>query len=255
MHEQKLTSFQIDNLRLAIPRIIEPFHRPTNPTTFKQYAQGVIGSQNGIKNLSEQWKSPEIQDTFDHIKKSFAANADLSACSSIPSYGWCERERHIRETKQSKKSDDAEDYNTSLTYEDVPRILVEFQKAHPKIKLETQEDNGSISVRHPHRLHAYELTCRQIQFVSGSVKFKFLVNLEREASDRHKITAECSGRKEPLLAITRCIASRPKANDLGYLLVRTRADTLIVTSIPCEHVLRITGNDCCVQHGAVYIMC
>jgi hypothetical protein len=48
---------------------------------------------------------------------------------------------------------------------------------------------------------------------------KFRINIEREANGRHKLNAECLGTTEPFLAVTRCIASRPQANDLNYLLV------------------------------------
>lgn len=50
---------------------------------------------------------------------------------------------------------------------------------------------------------------------------KFRVSIEREVNGRHKLNAECLGAAEPFLAMTRCITSRPHANDLRYLLVCT----------------------------------
>ena len=54
------------------------------------------------------------------------------------------------ESKKRKRSDVLEDDDASLADEDVSRIVVEFQKTHPKIKLETRDDNRIISVRSTH---------------------------------------------------------------------------------------------------------
>ncbi|KAF2133273.1 hypothetical protein P153DRAFT_381711 [Dothidotthia symphoricarpi CBS 119687] len=195
---------QIDDLRLAIPRIIEPFQRPPNPSTFKLYSQGVIGSQNGIKSLSEQWKSPEIQGMYDHVRESLAANADLAASASLPSHGWVERERREREAKkgQAKRIEAVEEVGAVLTDEEISQIVVEFRKAHPNIRMDTQDDNRSILV----------------QFVSASTKYRFRITIECDGNGRHKLNAACLGTTEPFLAITRCIASRPNTNDLKHLL-------------------------------------
>jgi hypothetical protein len=146
-------ALQIDDLRLAIPRIIEPFHRPANPTIYKLYAQGVIGSQNGLNALKDQWRQPEMQSAFQHVKKSFAANADLSECVSIASHGWIERERKAQESSKSKGGESEEDLGAILSDEDISRIVVEFRKAHPNLKLQTQDNDHSISVRPPFILH------------------------------------------------------------------------------------------------------
>ncbi|KAF1921057.1 mediator complex subunit 27-domain-containing protein [Ampelomyces quisqualis] len=192
---------QIDNLRLAIPRVIEPFQRPPNPSTFKLFAQGLVGSQNDVKLLKEQWRAVETQLVFEHAKKSFAANTDLSASKSTPSHGWTEREKE-RSTKRNNSSESLDESRSNSATEDVPQILVEFQKAHPSIKLETQDDNRTIST----------------QFVSGSFKLRFRIVVDQEANGKHKFSAECLGASEPWLSINRCIASRPQANCLKYLL-------------------------------------
>lgn len=147
-------------------------------------------------------------------------NADLSACASIPSYGWCERERSSEKTKISATGDKSADSNTTLSEADVSQILVDFQKTHPNIKLESHDENSSISVRNSIIIHTYSLTSKQTQFISSSLKLKFHINIEREANGRYKLIAKCAGASEPFLAITRCIVSRPKSHDLGYLLVR-----------------------------------
>jgi hypothetical protein len=79
---------------------------------------------------------------------------------------------------------------------------------------------------------------------------KFQINVKREANGRHKLNAECLGTKELFLAITRCIASRPQANDLKYLLVGC-----IGVGEVYEYMLIITGYGCCVQDCEGNIVC
>jgi hypothetical protein len=146
---------QIDDMRLAIPRIIEPFHRPRSSATYKLYADGVLGSQKNLDSLKDQWKSPEMQSTFEHVKQSFGANADLSESVAIPSHGWVERARKTKESKKSQGKDNLEDAGAILTDEDISRIVVDFRKAHPNLKVEMRDDDRSISVWQSHRLNIH----------------------------------------------------------------------------------------------------
>ncbi|KAJ4993029.1 hypothetical protein SVAN01_01381 [Stagonosporopsis vannaccii] len=194
---------QIDDLRLAIPRIIEPFHRPPNPSTFKLYSQGVIGSQNGIKALNDAWKTPDVQEMFAHIKKSYDSNSDLSASTSVPSHGWIERERREREAhKRNGQHNAVEDDNDSLDDEKISHIIAEVQAAQPNVKFEVQNDNNNITT----------------QFVDGSMKLAFRVSFDHETSTRQRLNVECLGTSELFPSITRCLASRPNANDLTHTL-------------------------------------
>jgi hypothetical protein len=111
---------------------------------FKAYAQGVVGSQNGIKALQEEWRSPETQNLLEHTRKSLAVNADLSASASIPSHGWTERERKERESKKDSRDESTEE--ETLTNEEVTRLIGEVQKTWPNLKVETQDDNHTILV-------------------------------------------------------------------------------------------------------------
>lgn len=193
---------QIDELRLAVPRIIEPFHQPFTPSTFKSYAQGAFSSQNGIKALSDQWKSSETQNVFEHVKKSYAANQDLSGSMSIPSHGWRGRERNKIVPKMSGNGDGVEILETDISDEDISRTLDDFRKRHPNIKVEIQDNNSNILVR----------------FVSGSVTLVFNIGIERHAKGGHKLSAECVGSTQLSQAITRCLALQSKGKDLEYIL-------------------------------------
>jgi hypothetical protein len=96
-----------------------------------------------------------MQSAFEHVKQSFAVNTDLSECVSIPSHGWIERERKAKESTKSKGSESVEDLGATLSDEEFSRIVVEFGKIHPNLKLETQDNDRSISVwpsRHSHNL-------------------------------------------------------------------------------------------------------
>lgn len=126
---------------------MEPFHRPPNPGTFKLYAQGALSSQNGIKSLSAQWKDAGTQSIFEHTRKSLSANADLTASSDIPMHGWIGRERKARDSKKGNAGDSKDEGGSTLSDDDIARIVVEFGKTHPNIKLETLDVNRTISVR------------------------------------------------------------------------------------------------------------
>ncbi|KAI2475355.1 Med27 domain containing protein [Pyrenophora tritici-repentis] len=192
---------QINDLRLAIPRIIEPLHRRPSPITWKLYSQGLETSSKGLAAFKEQWSETEMQNILNHAKESFKGNPDLTESVSVPSHGWVERERKAKKSTKTK-SEHVEDAGAILTDEEISRIVIEFRKSHPNLKLETTDDNTSISTR----------------FVSGPVTLRFHVGIEREANGRHKLNAECLGTREPFLAITRCLGSRPHANDLKHIL-------------------------------------
>lgn len=82
-----------------------------------------------------------------------------------------------------------------------------------------------------------------MKFVAEAVKLRFHVHVETDANGGPKINAECLGNTELLLAITRCLASRPQANDLKHLLVSLGLQNRI--QVTCE--LRTIGHDCSVQ--------
>jgi hypothetical protein len=83
-----------------------------------------------------------------HAKKSLETNPDLAACASVPSHGWVERERRERELRKGNgEHAPANDQNYTLNDEDISRITTDFQKAHPNIKLEIQDNNRSLTVR------------------------------------------------------------------------------------------------------------
>lgn len=194
---------QIDDLRLAIPRIIEPFHRSPNPSTFKLYSQGVIGSQNGIKALNDAWRTPQVQETLAHTKKSYQANPDLSTCTSIPAHGWIARERRERELRTGNgQHTTVDDKGDKLDNEKISHTVAKVQEAHPDVKFEVDPDNHTITTH----------------FVAFSIRAAFRISIDRESDAQHKLSAECSGTREPFLSITRCLASRPNANDLTHLL-------------------------------------
>jgi hypothetical protein len=144
--EARADIIKINDLRLAIPRINEPFQRPATPATFKLYAKGVLGSQDNVKSLNQKFRDTEMQSVFEHTKKSLAANTDLSASMSIPSCGWTEREKKERGANENSRSESMEESGTGLTDDEVAQLLGEFQKTHPAIKLATQEDNRTIIV-------------------------------------------------------------------------------------------------------------
>jgi hypothetical protein len=133
-------------MRSAIPQVVMPFMQPSTSDTYKSYAQGVMGAQSDIENLRVHWKNEETQKIFAHTTKSFATNTDLSASASTPAYGWIEREQKENKAKESSRRGSEDHNSTILSDEDISQIIVDFQKTHPNIKLDLQDENRTISV-------------------------------------------------------------------------------------------------------------
>lgn len=82
-----------------------------------------------------------------HTKKSYEANSDLSACTSVPSYGWVEREQCERESRKGNgENTTVEDQSDGLNEERILHIMTEVHQANPSIKLESQDNGRSITV-------------------------------------------------------------------------------------------------------------
>lgn len=85
-----------------------------------------------------------------HSKKSYEANPDLSASTSVPSHGWIERERRERESRKGYGEHTAvEDQSDSLEDGRISQIVTQIKDAHPNVKLDLQNDNPSIIVELP----------------------------------------------------------------------------------------------------------
>lgn len=59
----------------------------------------------------------------------------------------------------------------------------------------------------------------QITFVVSGQTLNFHVTIVSDANEPHRLRAECVGSTDVHSTITKCIASRPTANDLKFLLV------------------------------------
>lgn len=179
-----------------------------------------------MKKLRNQWKSPQVEKIFAHTKHSFQENGNLSSSSEVPRYGWVDMDEKLREaTQKGDKEKDAEtDQGLDISQEDIKRIVDEWKARNDKIKFEGEDGYRDFKVCSccPELLHsATRLTVGlQISFVSNSLMLKFNVTITHELDGVQKLHAVCLGTREPALAITRCINTRPRPNDLKYLLVR-----------------------------------
>ncbi|PVI01396.1 hypothetical protein DM02DRAFT_641908 [Periconia macrospinosa] len=195
---------QIDDLRLTIPRLVEPFYSPPTPSVFRAYKENIATSQNDMKKLKSQWKNPQVEKIFTYSKHSFQENGDLSKSSEVPRYGWVDMEEKLQEaTQKGDKEKEAEsDQGMDVSQEDIRKIVDEWKARNDKIKFQGQDG-----------YHDFK-----ISFVSDSLVLKFHVTITQELNGVQKLRAVCLGTKEPALAITRCINTRPHPNDLSYLL-------------------------------------
>ncbi|ORY14804.1 hypothetical protein BCR34DRAFT_478993 [Clohesyomyces aquaticus] len=205
-HVERLQG-QLDNLRLAIPRIIEPFssEQATSTDVFKGFKQALIGSQNDLKSFRVQWHTPEYQSILVHARKSYSANPDLSASAQVPRYGWIQSEIAEKKALAGNLSglEEPQEIATGLGKEDIALILDEFCNTYPDIRVGMKDDNHEI----------------MIKFEVDDLRLKFRVTIDTQANGgRHNLNAECLGTNKLFPVMTRCISTRPYANDLKYLL-------------------------------------
>lgn len=91
-HYTLLTNPQLDDLRLVIPRIIQPLKNP-HPTPahlFEAFKQATHGATNDLNAFRAAWTGQETQEILQQARDSHKANPDLSARVNVPRYGWAE---------------------------------------------------------------------------------------------------------------------------------------------------------------------
>ncbi|OAG08209.1 uncharacterized protein CC84DRAFT_1214733 [Paraphaeosphaeria sporulosa] len=195
---------QLDDLRLTLPRILEPFHMPSKPPMFHAFKDNLIKAQRDMKTFKSQWQGQETQNILEHARKSVAADPDLSAGAQIQQYGWIEKE--TKQNDAAKNNGDGEerpdDLGIRITNEERDSIVGQWRQTHPTIKIEEVDDGKQLL----------------IPFVGDSTKYRFRVTISEGATSPQAIQAECEGAGEPFTSVTRCLASRPNPNDLKHLL-------------------------------------
>jgi hypothetical protein len=198
---------QLDDLRLTIPRIVAPLstHHTRSTAFYVHFKQAAVGATVGLKAFRSRWQSQEIQSIFERARRSFTSDADLGPSAQVPKYGWAQSVSSRRGlVNQNTKEGTAgiDESHTSTSAEDVSRIVTEFTQAQPGIAARTDNDG--------HRI--------QMSVDMGHITLKFRVVIVKDANARSQLHVECLGSVKLSAAITRCISSRPHANDLRYLL-------------------------------------
>ncbi|KAH7138987.1 hypothetical protein B0J11DRAFT_32084 [Dendryphion nanum] len=203
----KLESLQeaVDALRLVIPRVVTPLETPLSPAElFALYKKAINEGQSNLKSFGERWQSEDIQDIFAYAQASYDANKDLSTSDQVDQFDWQQREADKMLARPSNRDriQGLSEMPGGWSQNEIGVALEEFRKANPLIKVATKEDNRSM----------------MIHLVAGDLKMRFHVVLSQDANDRGKLDVTCLGAAEPSTTITRCMSSRPRANDLKYLL-------------------------------------
>jgi hypothetical protein len=240
--------FQIDNLRLAIPHIIEPLYLPPNPATFKLYAQGARSSQSGIESVRTEWKAPETQRIYNYTHKSFAANKDLSASTAIAAHGWIERDRKERESKKGTAIESSEVCGPTLTGEDVTRVVEEFT-TNNTIKLELKDDDCTISVSHDTTKTKLLLLTAKADPIPRHGQHAETPRQHRTRSNRRAQT-ECR-----VSGLDRTVSEHHKIDQDAATSKRLEVSIGGFERCFDWDVLRITGYDCCVQDREGTVVC
>lgn len=145
-HLEKLQE-QLDELRLTIPRIIQPLRTAhTTPAAFyADFRQAAVGANKNISKFKVVWQSQETQSIFEHAKESQKTDPDLSACVRVPKYGWVDT---LENEKEAAGAIEKEDQVMMLKNEelDITGIVDAFKHEHPKFKVNLEADNQLIHI-------------------------------------------------------------------------------------------------------------
>lgn len=197
---------QLDELRLVVPNLVAPFTSPQDSpqAVSSDFRRTAIAVQKSQQVFDRTWKSEDVQDILAHATQSLRADPDLTKGASVQRYGWIDvAEKHQRPAKSKEKRSrgkggDAEDkFDASAI---MPAINA-FKEAHPDFKVDVEE--GRMIT---------------IMFKVSSMVLKFQVTCNVDPGNHATFMVECPGNIPLFSAITRCIASRPRPNDLSYLL-------------------------------------
>lgn len=178
---------------------------PSKPPMFHAFKDNLSKAQRDMKNFRSQWQSQETQTMFEHTRRSVAANPDLVPGAQVQQYGWVEMEEKNKDAAKKKGNSEerAGETNVHISKEEQEKILGDWKIAHPSIKVEEREGKKDLL----------------ITFAADSTKYRFRVFISDDANGTQVIKADCEGAREPFTAISRCLASRPNANDFKFLLV------------------------------------
>lgn len=225
-HLEKLQE-QLDELRLTIPRIIQPLRTAhTTPAAFYTgFRQAALGANKNLSRFKAAWQSQETQSILEHTKESQKADPDLSACVRVPKYGWVDILDNEKEAGAVEKGDQIAMLNNEEV--DITGIVDAFKHEHPKFKVNIEADNQLIN----------------IMFRLPTLLMRFRVLRRKETNGNYKLDAECVGKMPLFPAITRCLASRPRPNDLKYLLdmIAAYTNTRRASCAKCTRLVDSSG--------------
>ncbi|OCL03803.1 hypothetical protein AOQ84DRAFT_381249 [Glonium stellatum] len=195
---------------------------PSHNTTSQDRAHDPGSILHGFKAA---WQSQETQSILEHTKESQKADPDLSACVRVPKYGWVDILDNEKEAGAVEKGDQIAMLNNEEV--DITGIVDAFKHEHPKFKVNIEADNQLIN----------------IMFRLPTLLMRFRVLRRKETNGNYKLDAECVGKMPLFPAITRCLASRPRPNDLKYLLdmIAAYTNTRRASCAKCTRLVDSSG--------------
>ncbi|KAF2645085.1 hypothetical protein P280DRAFT_514538 [Massarina eburnea CBS 473.64] len=206
-HLERLQS-QLDSLRFTIPRVLQPFHAPPTPSLFRAFSDNLTASQNDIKDFRKQWQNHDTQTVFQYKRDSLKKDGNLSLkgrggvdVEEVKKYGWVDREARMKQREGQNGVEKAVESEV-LGQADINKIVAEWKGGLEKIAVESKDGDKDLT----------------IMLIASSLRLHFQVLVTQEENGSYKLNAECLGTDVTRLAITRCIKTRPKTNDLRYLL-------------------------------------
>ncbi|EKG20172.1 Mediator complex subunit Med27 [Macrophomina phaseolina MS6] len=218
---------QIDELRHIVTNLTAPFlATQTSPEILsRDFKQTAITEAKRLQTFERTWKSQEVQDILTHATQSFKANPDLTKAAGISRYGWVEvAEKQQRPVKSKErmlrgKANDAEDKTDAASI--LPTVTA-FKDTHPNFKIDIKD--GRIIT---------------VAFKVPSLVLTFVITCSIDSQNKATFTVECTGNMPLFSAISRCLASRPRPNDLAYLLdmIAAYTNTRTAKCVKCGKLL------------------
>ncbi|KAB2577092.1 Mediator complex subunit Med27 [Lasiodiplodia theobromae] len=222
-----LTVAQMDELRSIVPNLTAPFlvAQDSPEALSRDFKQAAITEAKRLQAFERRWKSDEVQDILAHAAQSVKANPDLTKGAKVARYGWvdvAEKQQRPAKSKEKKPRGKGSDADDKVAASSVMPTVNAFKEAHPTFHVDVDEGRIiTISFRVPSLVLTFKITCH----VGPDDKTSFIV--------------DSPGNGPLFSAITRCIASRPRPNDLSYLLdmISAYTDMRIAKCSKCGKLL------------------
>ncbi|KAL9094664.1 MAG: hypothetical protein Q9165_002933 [Trypethelium subeluteriae] len=219
---------KLDELRLSIPAIIEPLTTTgiSAQEHFRRFRDAAQGEHSRLDRFRATWQSGPIAEALEYTLLSGRQGQNRSNGIRLPKYGWStDGEPVSRGTGKQGEANHEPNGTVGSQTEDMESVVKAFQQKHPECHIDSNLSEQNIQISVPAPLGPISFTIKKGQ---------------KPQNEGPRWDVECLGSMKLYPAITRCLASRPKGNDLEYTLVH-------ILHLGSIDVANSIGNDCGLQ--------